>query len=96
MHDLASIKKLLEFKKKMRSPLIIEGCVVTSILKDMGINQDYLIYVEREFRKENNTLPLDSLTFENTVRCVADVNIFGDAKFHADTKSEAQFIVSIQ
>lgn len=95
VHDTHCIREALQCKKRMGRSVIIEGCLVRSILDIAGISEDYLIYVERQLQKGIHSISSDQFLSENTVRRSLDPDVFGDEKCHMDAKERANFVVSI-
>ena len=94
-HDTNCIRDALEFKKKMEKPVVIEGCLVRSILQKAGIIEDYLVYVEAQRPKTTDSLSSEPYFYENTLRHSVDPSLFGNDKCDMDAKESANFVVSL-
>ena len=94
-HDAECIREILARKRNMGQSVIIEGCIATAILHDLGIEYDFLVYVERQQSTKINSLSRDPFFCENTTRQVLDPSVFGSSLHHSDSRKKADFIVSI-
>lgn len=92
-YDVTCIRKRLEKNREIGQPTIIEGCIVLVMLDEIGIKQDYLVYVERPRHADVDPSSTDPYYHESTVRQPVDIGIFGSTHCHADAKKRADFIL---
>jgi recombinational DNA repair protein (RecF pathway) len=69
------LKRVIHFRHKQNRPIIIEGIFLLQLLAEVGIEPDYLIYVEKADHNASFTLREDFVQYQKRYRPKENSNI---------------------